>query len=417
MCATYCYAYGEGDPVNNIDPTGHFTSLITQQAGWQTDYWGNKFDRYANGQITSQTNATGSRSYNDYTISEKKANKYAGDGGDAARGLCTSYNCVPGEQVEKAIADMEQKIKDTKKTANETIKTAREGNIKEWEAANLKTTILIKRYFSGGGIITDEGVILPELPDSFFLKMGSTGDIVKYLQYLLYQAGYNISIDGLYGLQTFNAVAAFQDKYKLEVDGIVGSRVWNKLAGIITKSDDRQLLIDVLDEFTPVLSELAAATGTAFGKISGFIGIIFSLLMLKGDEPDSAKLYRRMQGITYAASTKVDSFFSTLQSKYPNNLFAPIWFDDYAQPSFAGKNGLRENDVYTWAALNVYSGISFTKRPWGVWATSTDSAQRLAKKIGGRYDGWSDQTGFVKMQQYTVKCGTSAFKIWFDYKI
>jgi RHS repeat-associated protein len=132
------YAFGEGDPVNNIDPTGHFTSLITQQAGWQTDYWGNKFDRHVNGQITSQTSAINERSYNDYSISEKKANKYAGDGGDAARGLCTSYNCVPGEQVEKAIADMEQKIKDTQKSANETINGIRKGNIEEWEAEKSK---------------------------------------------------------------------------------------------------------------------------------------------------------------------------------------------------------------------------------------------------------------------------------------
>ncbi|MDR1891546.1 MAG: hypothetical protein LBQ48_00820 [Oscillospiraceae bacterium] len=85
------YAFGEGDPVNHIDPTGHFTSVVTQQAGWQTDYVPGRFDSYAAGQVKNQTKAIGSRSYNNYAISNGTANSYAQKGANAARGLCASY--------------------------------------------------------------------------------------------------------------------------------------------------------------------------------------------------------------------------------------------------------------------------------------------------------------------------------------
>jgi RHS repeat-associated protein len=151
------YAFGEGDPINNIDPTGHFASLITQQAGWQTDYWGNKFDKYANSQITNQTNAINERSYNDYSISEKKANEYAKNGGDAARGLCTSYSCVPGSQVEKAISAMEDHIDDVEKTSNEKIKEIRDNNMALWAPSAPKPSTPSDGGSSGGSSSSSTG--------------------------------------------------------------------------------------------------------------------------------------------------------------------------------------------------------------------------------------------------------------------
>jgi TP901 family phage tail tape measure protein len=56
------------------------------------------------------------------------------------------------------------------------------------------------------------------------IKLGSSGDLVKQLQKAL-----GISIDGIFGKATLNAVKAFQKKNGLTADGIVGSKTWSKL--------------------------------------------------------------------------------------------------------------------------------------------------------------------------------------------
>ena len=57
------------------------------------------------------------------------------------------------------------------------------------------------------------------------LKQGMRGDDVRDLQNLLLDAGYSVGragADGIYGSDTFRAVAAFQEDHGLEVDGIAG---------------------------------------------------------------------------------------------------------------------------------------------------------------------------------------------------
>lgn len=60
------------------------------------------------------------------------------------------------------------------------------------------------------------------------LKLGSRGEDVKVLQRKL-----NLSVDGIFGLITEEAVKDFQKNNNLTVDGIVGTNTWNKL-GIST---------------------------------------------------------------------------------------------------------------------------------------------------------------------------------------
>lgn len=59
-------------------------------------------------------------------------------------------------------------------------------------------------------------------PDSL-IKKGQTGEKVKWLQWELVEAGYNILIDGIFGPATYNALVAFQKSTKIIVDGICGS--------------------------------------------------------------------------------------------------------------------------------------------------------------------------------------------------
>ena len=56
------------------------------------------------------------------------------------------------------------------------------------------------------------------------LKIGSKGNIVKWLQYELNESGSNLTIDGIFGSKTRLAVIMFQQDNNLLVDGIVGSQ-------------------------------------------------------------------------------------------------------------------------------------------------------------------------------------------------
>lgn len=66
---------------------------------------------------------------------------------------------------------------------------------------------------------------------SVFLRIGSTGQIVRDVQSFLRVNGYySGAIDGVYGTATASAVEAFQQRYNTLVnDGVVGSRTWRAM--------------------------------------------------------------------------------------------------------------------------------------------------------------------------------------------
>jgi peptidoglycan hydrolase-like protein with peptidoglycan-binding domain len=78
------------------------------------------------------------------------------------------------------------------------------------------------------------------------LKLGATGDGVKWLQYELIEAGFGVRfsynhkaydpiiISGTFDNNTLGAVLAFQSSCKVEVDGIVGPVTRNKLSSDIS---------------------------------------------------------------------------------------------------------------------------------------------------------------------------------------
>lgn len=64
------------------------------------------------------------------------------------------------------------------------------------------------------------------------LRIGSEGNQVVLLQYLLNQYRYNLVTDGDFGTKTYNAVLDFQKNNGLVADGIVGRNTWTALLNL-----------------------------------------------------------------------------------------------------------------------------------------------------------------------------------------
>ena len=61
------------------------------------------------------------------------------------------------------------------------------------------------------------------------LRTGDRGDEVKTMQQALKDKGYDIDVDGIFGLNTEKAIKAFQNAHSLTADGIVGQKTWATL--------------------------------------------------------------------------------------------------------------------------------------------------------------------------------------------
>ena len=64
------------------------------------------------------------------------------------------------------------------------------------------------------------------------LRSGSNNNFVYLLQFILNQYGYNLSVDGIFGSNTLNAVRDFQRNNSLSVDGLVGTNTWRTLLNL-----------------------------------------------------------------------------------------------------------------------------------------------------------------------------------------
>lgn len=65
---------------------------------------------------------------------------------------------------------------------------------------------------------------------SHTLRKGATGTKVIKLQKLLNKFGLKVTVDGIFGASTFEAVKALQKKWGIKVDGIVGAQTYERLA-------------------------------------------------------------------------------------------------------------------------------------------------------------------------------------------
>ena len=58
---------------------------------------------------------------------------------------------------------------------------------------------------------------------------GSTGSAVSKLQTVLNEHGYDLAVDGIFGVKTQAAVRDYQKKNSLKLDGIAGPETWGSL--------------------------------------------------------------------------------------------------------------------------------------------------------------------------------------------
>ncbi len=82
------------------------------------------------------------------------------------------------------------------------------------------------------GVCKFFNVTYTKIEDFIFpvLRVGSSGNLVKYLQFNLKILGYDVgTVDGIFGNQTRNAVLAFQQANNLTADGIVGRATWFRI--------------------------------------------------------------------------------------------------------------------------------------------------------------------------------------------
>lgn len=82
------------------------------------------------------------------------------------------------------------------------------------------------------------------------ITKGAKGEMVKYLQRALAEAGYDVGkIDGIFGSETLSAVRAFQSDHNLTPDGKAGKLTWAAIKALVDDDEpDEDKLVEAPDE-------------------------------------------------------------------------------------------------------------------------------------------------------------------------
>lgn len=101
------------------------------------------------------------------------------------------------------------------------------------------------------------------------LRLGDKGNFVFLLQFILNQYGNNLTIDGIWGSKTQDAVLRFQKENSLTQDGLVGKNTWKTL---LTLSPYPLLKINYRGAYVKFLQQLLESNLYPVGDIDGIFG-------------------------------------------------------------------------------------------------------------------------------------------------
>lgn len=101
------------------------------------------------------------------------------------------------------------------------------------------------------------------------LRLGDKGNFVYLLQFILNQYGNNLTVDGIWGNKTQDAVLRFQKENSLTQDGFVGKNTWKTL---LTLSPYPLLKINYRGAYVKFLQQLLESNLYPVGDIDGIFG-------------------------------------------------------------------------------------------------------------------------------------------------
>lgn len=115
--------------------------------------------------------------------------------------------------------------------------------------------------------LVSAGLILPVQADYATLRKGSTGTSVRNMQNALYDLGYRLDRDGIYGSGTENVVRQFQRDQNLTADGIAGNKTLTRLYTLVSPGNKPTSVPTVAPTPTPVYGQ-NARIHTAGGNLN-----------------------------------------------------------------------------------------------------------------------------------------------------
>lgn len=105
----------------------------------------------------------------------------------------------------------------TEKVYNAVLKYQTDNNLTSDGMVGPSTKNMLLGGTTGGGTVSST------------LKLGSNGSLTLYLQRILRELGFEVTLNGIFDTQTRDAAISFQSANGLEADGVVGGGTWDKL--------------------------------------------------------------------------------------------------------------------------------------------------------------------------------------------
>lgn len=210
------------------------------------------------------------------------------------------------------------------------------------------TPIQILRRYYGNNFELVTTTDIRSIPSSYPgtpLRIGSTGNSVRIMQRQLNRIRKNypnlplLSLDGVFGADTENAVKIFQRQFNLSADGVVGKKTWYKISYIYVSV---KKLAELVSESEPYPDNSGNSSGSGTGTLREGA---------TGSEVASVQYY-----LSYLART----FYPSIPNITPDGIFGADTTS--AVRAFQRTFGLSVDGIVgpaTWAALEKQFEIAY----------------------------------------------------------